>query len=195
LAVFFWNRTPGEQYIFFVKSFEIIILSAGIYFIADFAKSRFPGKEPYAYWIAIAAILLLLPNYAYFFQENNTYFQTSRSDDPNYRKVFAYYLKNKKDGEVLVTRWFRNYYFSKANANLITYGGERSDKDEKKVNAARLMQIQKDNPCGWFIWSQSDDDYITADAKDYARKNFDQINDPQVRGTVTVNHWCDNQSN
>jgi hypothetical protein len=136
------------------------------------------------------ASLIIIPNNAYFFQENNTYFQNSRSEEPNYRKVFTYYLKNKKDDEVLVTRWFRNFYFPKADAKLVTYGGERSATDEKKVNADRLMQIKNSSPCGWFIWSVSDDAYITADAKEYARKNFEEINDPQVRGAITVNYWC-----
>jgi len=90
-----------------------------------------------------------------------------------------------------VTRWFRNYYFSDANARVETFGGEREDKDIKKMTGERLAEIQKNNSCGWFIWADNDDDFITADAKDYARKNFEFINDIAVRGKITVNHWCD----
>lgn len=190
-AIFLWDRNPGDQYIFFVKSFELILIASAVYFLANFFSKRFPGKEKMAYIGSILAVLLLLPNYGYFFEENNVYRQNSRSEDPNYKKVFAYYMKNKKDGEVLVTRWFRNYYFPRANAELITFGGERSEKDEKKINGERLRKIHQENPCGWFIWSSSDDAYITADAKEYARKNFEQINDVAVRGDITVNYWCD----
>lgn len=189
LAIFFWNRNAGDQYIFFIKSFEIILIASGVYFIINFFKDSMQGKKK-VLLVALIAFAMLVPNYGYFFQDNNTYHKNSNSEDPNYRKVFGYFLKNKKEGDVLVTRWFRNYYFSGSNVDVVTFGGERSSKEERKITAERLMSIQNEHLCGWFIWSESDDDYITADAKEYARKNFDQINAIAVRGNITVNRWC-----
>lgn len=189
-AIFFWHRVPGDQYIFFIKSFEIMLVAAGIYFLIEFFKKSFGAQGEKAHIIALIILLILIPNYSYFFQENNVYNQTSKSDDPNYQKVFAYFMKNKKEGDVLVSRWFRNYYFSGANVKLITFGGERSLPEEKKITAARLQSIQNENPCGWFIWSESDDAFVTADAKEYIRKNFDKIDNIQVRGSVEVDRWC-----
>ncbi|PJA88862.1 MAG: hypothetical protein CO139_00825 [Candidatus Moranbacteria bacterium CG_4_9_14_3_um_filter_36_9] len=191
LAIFVWNRSVGDQYIFFIKSFLIILIASGIYFLAEFFGKTFSQNKLKIELATIILALIIIPNYAYFFQENNTYRQTSSSDSPNYKKVFGYYLKHQQDGDVLVTRWFRNYYFSDANARVETFGGEREDKDIKKMTGERLAEIQKNNSCGWFIWADNDDDFITADAKDYARKNFEFINDIAVRGKITVNHWCD----
>lgn len=189
-AIFFWHRVPGDQYIFFIKSFEIILIASGIYYLVEFFRKSFGAQGGKAYIISLVALLVLIPNYSYFFQENNVYNQTSRSDDPNYQKVFSYFMKNKKDGDILVSRWFRNYYFKGADISLITFGGERSLPEEKKITAARLQSIQNENPCGWFIWSDSDDAFVTADAKEYIRKNFDKIDNIQTRGSVEVDYWC-----
>jgi hypothetical protein len=189
-AIFLWGQNAGDQYVLFIKSFLIILIASGIYFAVEFCGTVFSKSKEKAQIIALALLLLLLPNYGYFFQENNAYQQTSTSSDPNYKKIFGYFLKNKQDGDILVTRWFRNYYFPKANVSVITFGGERGDKDIKKITGERLEEIQKTNPCGWFVWSDNDDDFITADAKDYARKNFEFVNSIAVRGNITVNHWC-----
>lgn len=189
-AIFLWGQNAGDQYVFFLKSFLIILIAAGIYFAVEFSGEKFGKSKEKTQIIALVLLLLLLPNYGYFFQENNAYKQTSTSADPNYKKIFSYFLKNKQESDVLATRWFRNYYFPKANVPVVTFGGERGDQDIKKMTGERLAEIQKTNPCGWFIWSDNDDDFITADAKDYARKNFEFINSVAVRGNITVNHWC-----
>ncbi|KKT93815.1 MAG: hypothetical protein UW95_C0020G0010 [Parcubacteria group bacterium GW2011_GWC1_45_14] len=72
-AVFLWTRNVGPQYIFFVQSFEMILVAVGIYGIADFFREKL-GKEfgKKAFIIPLVLSLLVLPNYAYFFEVRTT---------------------------------------------------------------------------------------------------------------------------
>jgi hypothetical protein len=186
-AVFLWSRNVGSQYIFFIKSFEIILIASGIYFTAKFFKDNLKNYGKKAYIAAIVLALLILPDYAYFFQhDDNTYNQTSASSNPNYRKIFTYFKKAKKDGDVLITRNFRNYYWSGAKVKVIDFGGELS---KGKLSLADIQNISASNQSGWFIISTNDETYIAGDAVDYIVKNFQRVSNPQVRGSVLVYRW------
>src|SRR3989344_5021836 len=89
MAVFLWRRNAGLQYIFFIQSFEIILIAAGIYFVAEFFKDKLPQYKNKAFYVPLILSLLILPNFGYFFQENNAYNQTSQGENPNYRKIFS----------------------------------------------------------------------------------------------------------
>jgi len=185
-AILLWDRNVGAQYIFFVKSFEIILIAAGIYFVAKFLKENLPSYGKKAYLATLILALLILPNYAYFFQENNTYKQTSSADNPNYRKIFTYFKKYKKDGDVLITRNFRNYYWSGAKVRVFDFGGELS---KEKLSLNQVQQISIENTSGWFIISNNDESYIANDAISYIERNFEKVSNPQVRGDVMVYRW------
>ena len=130
--------------------------------------------------------ILILPNYAYFLEKNNTYNQTSSADNPNYRKIFTYFKKYKKDGDVLITRNFRNYYWSGAKVRVFDFGGELS---KEKLSLNQVQQISTENTSGWFIISGNDESYIANDAISYIEKNFEKVSNPQVRGDVMVYRW------
>jgi hypothetical protein len=186
-AIFLWGRNVGSQYIFFIKPFGIILIASGIYFAAKFFKDNLSKYGNKAYLATIILSLLILPNYAYFFESNdNTYNQTSDSSNPNYRKIFTYFKKYKKDNEVLITRNFRNYYFSGAKIKVFDFGGELS---KEKLSVAQIQDIASQNPSGWFIISTNDETYISSDAVDYVIKNFQRVSNPQVRGDVMVYRW------
>jgi len=191
MAVFFWNRSAGEQYIFFIKPFQIILLSSGIYFIAEFIGKNFKRYSKKVRWVSLIILLLLLPNYAYFFQENNTYHQNSNSEHPNYRKVFNYFLKNKKEKDVLITRNFRNYYFAEANTQVFSLGGERAESEEKKITLERLEKIRKENARGWIIVSDNDENFISKSAEEYITKKTERVSHSSIRGPISVYRWRD----
>jgi 4-amino-4-deoxy-L-arabinose transferase-like glycosyltransferase len=186
-AIFLWNRSIGNQYIFFIKSFEIILVASGIYFTAEFFKDNLKNYEKKAYLIAIIISLLILPNYAYFLKtSDNAYNQTSASSNPNYRKIFTYFKKAKKDGDVLITRNFRNYYWSGAKIKVFDFGGELA---REKLSLEDIKKITTENSNGWFIVSSNDESFIANDAIDYVVINFEKVSNSQVRGDIMVYRW------
>jgi hypothetical protein len=185
-AVFMWNRNVAEQYIFFITSFEIILISAGIYGFSDFLYKNLPQYKKFSFIIPLALSLLILPNYGYFFQDTNTYKQTSDSDSANYKKVFGYFMKARREGDVLITRNFRNFYWKGAKIKVFDFGGELN---ENKLSLDDIKKIQNENSTGWFILSDNDDIYISNDAIDYVAKNFTRVSNSDVRGKVLVYRW------
>ncbi len=186
MAVLLWSRNAGDQYIFFIRSFEIILISAGIYAVANFFKENLQKYGARAYLASIILSLIILPNYGYFFQENNTYRQTSESENPNYRKVFTYVKKYQKPGDVIITRKFRNYYLSGAQIPVYDFGGEMA---KEKFSLGDLQNIIKDHPQGWFVMSDNDDAYISNEAINFMEKNITKVSNVAVRGKITVYRW------
>jgi len=186
MAVFLWRRNAGLQYIFFIQSFEIILIAAGIYFVAEFFKDKLPQYKNKAFYVPLILSLLILPNFGYFFQENNAYNQTSQGENPNYRKIFSYFKKHRLSGDVLITRNFRNYYWSGEKVKVYSFGGELA---EEKLSLENINKILYKNSTGWFIISENDDAYVSNDAIKYIEKNFEKISNPQVRGNVVVYRW------
>ncbi|OGI22355.1 MAG: hypothetical protein A2808_01170 [Candidatus Moranbacteria bacterium RIFCSPHIGHO2_01_FULL_55_24] len=185
LAIWVWKRNAGPQYIFFVQSFAIILSAAGIYGIWEFVKLNLSdyAKAPF---IALLLGFLLLPNYGYFFEENTTYHETSSGSNPNYRKVFGYFKKNKAEGEVLITRNFRNYYFSGAKVPVYDFGGELS---EERFSRTELESILEKHPHGWVIVSTNDYDYISKDAEALIKERMERVSHSEVRGPIEVYRW------
>lgn len=186
LAIWFWKRNAGPQYIFFVQSFTLLLAAIGMFGVLEWVKEHLGMFGKKAWWSALALLMVLLPNYGYFFEENNTYHETSTGGNPNYRKVFDYFKKNKQEGEVLITRNFRNYYWSGAKVPVYDFGGELS---ESKFSLAELEKIVAEHPHGWVILSTNDYDYISHEAEMYFKKNMEQVSNSQVRGAVEVYRW------
>lgn len=185
-AMFLWRRNVGEQYIFFVQSFVIILLSSGVYFLAKFLSENLSRSGSRVFGTVVVLACLIVPNFGYFFEKNNAYRQTSSSDNPNYRSIFAYFKKNKNHNDILITRNFRNYYWSGEKVETFDFGGELS---EKNFSLADLRKIMDENPSGWFIFSANDEDYISNEAEDFAEQNLTKINAIAVRGDVKVYRW------
>jgi len=185
-AMFLWRRNVGEQYIFFAQSFVIILLSGGVYFLAKFLQANLPQFKVKTFWVVIALAVLIVPQYGYFFEADNTYRQTSESDNPNYRNIFVYFKKNKKPGDVLITRNFRNYYWDKQKVKMFDFGGELS---KENFSLTELQKIIRENTSGWFIFSDNDMDYIANDAEDFAEKNMTKVSATALRGQVKVYRW------
>ncbi len=185
-AIFLWSRNVGGQYIFFIKPFAIMLIASGIYFSAKFFQENLQNYGKKAYLTVIILALLILPNWAYFFQSDNAYNQTSNSSNPNYRKIFTYFKKAKIDGDVLITRNFRNYYWSGTEVKVFDFGGELA---KEKLSLEDIKKITAENQSGWFIISSNDESYISNDAIEYVVKNFQRVSNTQVRGDVMVYRW------
>lgn len=183
LASFVWNRNVGDQYIFFIESFGIILIASGIYGMAEFFGKNLNQYGKQAVYVPIVLSLLILPNWAYFAESDNTYNQTSEGDSANYKKVFAYFKKYKKPEDVLLTRNFRNYYWSGTKTKVYDFGGELS---KEKLSLDEIKKITAENRSGWIVLSDNDDAYIANDAMEYIVKNFERVSNPQVRGKVIV---------
>jgi hypothetical protein len=183
MAAFMWKRTQGIQYVFFLQSFLIILVASGIYGCAKFFEKNVTLFSKKAYIITIALSLLILPNYAYFFTENNTYHRTDVAD---YRKVFVFLKKNIKPGDVVITRNFRNYYLSGLHTKVFDFGGEAATSD---FSLDELKQIIEQNPRGWVVLFDNDTLFFSKEAKTYLESNLSKINNVAVRGQSAIYYW------
>lgn len=190
-AMFLWDRNTGSQYLFFAKPFQIILIAVGIFAVADFLKNNSKKYGNKIFATTIISLLLIVPNFAYFFQDENAYTQTSRSGNPNYKKVFSYVVAKKKDGDVLITRNFRNFYWRGSKMKIFSLGGERATKLEKKLTLKKLQDILKTNPSGWLVYSDNDTSFISKESRNYISKNLQKISNSRVRGPISVWHWGD----
>ncbi|MFC1609281.1 hypothetical protein ACFL3M_03785, partial [Patescibacteria group bacterium] len=191
MAVFFWKRTAGEQYIYFIKPFQVILISAGIYGVFSFLRSNLRDASSKIAMVAAGILLLILPNYLYLFSDNGFYNQTSRSENPNYKQAFSYFLRHKNEDDVLVTREFRNYYFEGANVDVVSLGGERSSKDERRLTEKRLSGlIENTNACVWVIVSENDMSFVTKEAEEYMKNEMHEVKSNKVRGTIGAYTSC-----
>lgn len=187
LSVFAWRRNVGAQYIFFAESFKTILIAAGAYGMAVFFKQYLAEKYGRkAFLVPIALALFLLPNWGYFLEDNTTYSQNSQSSNPNYRKVFTYVVKHHIPSDALVTREFRNYYWSGTKMPTFDFGGELS---KTRVQMTDIQQIMEEYPTGWVVLSDNDRDYITGDAERFIEEKMEHMSNSQVRGKIDVYRW------
>ncbi|XLQ20231.1 MAG: hypothetical protein ACKUBY_00430 [Candidatus Moraniibacteriota bacterium] len=192
-AIFIWDRNVGPQYIFFVQSFGFILAAAGVYFVASSLNGKLKIKNIFVSIVILS--LVMLPFYGYFALENNTYKITSSADTANYRNVFVYVKKNTSDGDALITRNFRNYYWSGLELKVFDFGSERSEQQiaaegkVKKITVDQVQNIISQNPTGWVVFSDNDEQFITKEAQEYFEENFEEVYDLLVKGKIKVYRW------
>ncbi|PIP25900.1 MAG: hypothetical protein COX32_00920 [Candidatus Moranbacteria bacterium CG23_combo_of_CG06-09_8_20_14_all_41_28] len=185
MAIWLWRRNMGAQYISFAQSFLIILSSIGIFGLWRIWCERFAYSTKQSL-IALVFLILLVPNFGYFFLENNTFHETSTGDNPNYRKVFTYFKKNHLESDVLVTRNMRNYYFADAKVPVYDLGDEIS---KTKLSQTEVEKLMAEYQTGWIILSDNDYDYVAKGMKEYLAKNLTKVSNDQVRGSIDVYTW------
>jgi hypothetical protein len=183
MAAFLWRRTQGIQYVFFLQSFLIILIASGIYGAGEFFKKNLGVFSKHAFATTVFLALLLLPNYGYFFADNNTYHRTDTGD---YRKVFLYVKKNLQPGEVIVTRNFRNYYLSGAKVKVIDFGGEAAKED---FSLDQFKQMLTENPHGWLVLFDNDELFLSKQTKQYLADNLTLVDNVNIRGFSKAYRW------
>lgn len=186
MAVWFWRRNEGQQYIFFAQSFMAILVATGGYALVRIAKEEFAGRWRHAACATVIALAVLVPNWEYFLWENNTYHETSTGSSPNYRKIYQYFRTNMTEGDALIARNFRNYYFGGTETIVYDFGGELST---SKLSEEEIRSIMEKHPSGWFIASDNDTDYVSRDAERFIRKNMEKESHSLIRGDVEVWRW------
>lgn len=186
LTIFVWKRAQGAQYIAYAIPFVLILASTGIVGLLTLLRKHIPQLSPktLTLWVFSLAILLL-PNYGYFFEEKNTY---HRGNDPtaDYRKVFIYLKKQKVDGDALITRNFRNYYFDKWHAPVLEFGGERADHN---LTQTEIQNFICAHPSGFVIIFDNDWDYVTKEGRAYVETTLTRIDHSSVRGSARAYRW------
>lgn len=189
MAIWLWRRNIGAQYIFFAESFALILAAAGVFGLWKIVCEKWqiaPAQAQKKTLLILGMLIILVPNFGYFMEENNTYHETSSGGNPNYRKVFAYFKKNHKDTDVLVTRNVRNYYFAGASVPVYDLGDEIS---RTRLSQEDLEKLMKEYKTGWVILSDNDYDYIGKGVKEFLSKNLMRVNNDQVRGAIDVYTW------
>ncbi|MDP3957226.1 MAG: hypothetical protein Q8Q10_01875 [bacterium] len=186
MAIWMWRRNVGAQYIFFVQSFAMILVSAGVFGLWTLIREKWSLRAGALALSVLGIILILMPNWGYFGEENNTYHETSSGSNPNYRKVFAYFKKNHLATDVLVTRNVRNYYFGGAQVPVYDLGDEIS---RTRLSQEDLQKLMQENQTGWVILSDNDYDYVGKGVKDFLNKNLTRVSNDQVRGSIDVFTW------
>ncbi|MBP5993687.1 MAG: hypothetical protein KA731_02145 [Candidatus Moranbacteria bacterium] len=185
-AIWFFRRNAGPQYIFFAQSFGLILSAAGVYGLWEILKERFSGWGRHTALIVLIGLVLLVPNFGYFLEENNTYHETSSGGNPNYRKVFEYFRKNQLPTDVLVTRNFRNYYWSGTDVTVYDLGDEIH---RGKLSREALSAIVLRHPSGWVVLSDNDYDYFSNEAEELMKRDMERVSNPSVRGPIEVYRW------
>lgn len=142
-AVFIWNNSFGLRFIFFAMSFGIILVSSGIYFLADRIGKYFPKYRAKVFWGTIIILLLIIPNYTYFFSDKSPYLKNEKRT--GYGDAFGYFLEKKNSKDVLLARNFRSFYYNKANIKII------NKESDKKITLIDLKKIIIENPNGWIV--------------------------------------------
>lgn len=187
MAIWLWRRNIGAQYIFFAQSFALILAASGVFGLWTIVCEKWQiAATQKKVLLILGMLIILVPNFGYFTEENNTYHETSSGGNPNYRKVFVYFKKNHKDTDVLVTRNVRNYYFSGANVPVYDLGDEISKTRLSQENLEKLMTEYK---TGWVILSDNDYDYVGKGVKEFLAKNLTRVSNDQVRGAIDVYTW------
>lgn len=187
MAIWLWRRNIGAQYIFFAESFAMILAASGIFSLWTIVCEKWNvSMVTKKTFMLLTLMIILVPNFGYFMEENNTYHETSSGGNPNYRKVFAYFKKNHKDTDVLVTRNVRNYYFAGAQVPVYDLGDEIS---KTRLSQEALEKLMKEYKTGWVILSDNDYDYVGKGVKEFLAKNLTRVSNDQVRGAIDVYTW------
>lgn len=182
-AIWFFRRNAGPQYIFFVQSFGLILTATGLYGLWQSLKEHFPEWKRNTSLGVLLGLFVLVPNFGYFFEENNTYHETSSGGNPNYRKVFEYVKKNRLPTDILVTRNVRNYYWSGADMTVYDLGDEIH---REKLSLSALKEIVESNESGWMVLSENDYDYVSNEAEGYMKQEMKRVSNASVRGPIEV---------
>lgn len=186
MAIWLWRRNIGAQYIFFAQSFVIILIAGGIFGLWQLICEKWHIIDTKKSIAVLGLLILIVPNFSYFLEKNNTYHETSSGSNPNYRKVFGYFKKYHQHTDVLVTRNVRNYYFSGAKVPVYDLGDEIS---KTRLSQEEIEKLMRTYPTGWVILSDNDYDYVGKGVKEFLNKNLTRESNDQVRGPIDVFTW------
>ena len=188
LTIFVWKRAQGTQYVFYLEPFMLILCAVGVVGLTGWLQKNIATVPKKTIAVVVFSLaVLLLPNYGYYFQERNTY---HRGNDPvaDYRKVFLYLGKLRTPGDALITRNFRNYYYSKWHADVLEFGGERADHN---LTREEIQKFICEHPSGFVVMFDNDWDFVTKDGRAFVENTLQKIDHSSVRGAAEAYRWSE----
>ncbi|MFA6160093.1 MAG: hypothetical protein WC678_03340 [Parcubacteria group bacterium] len=184
-AIFTWVRTPSERYIYFIQSFGMILLASGVYAVAIYILSRFGKKGKIAMIVFLVAFLALI-DFSYFKKENQVYLHTKNAYYPDFRNIFPYILENKKNGDILVTRAYRSYYWHGDDVKILDL---QTLPFEKKDCLEFMKKIIAENPSGLFVLPKIDEVFVCKIGRDYLRENLEEVENKNIPTSISIYRW------
>lgn len=185
LSIWVWSRSQGTQYVFYMQPFVLILAAAGTAWCATALAALLPADSRRHVIVAVFTLAaLLLPAYGRFGADGDVYHRDN-ADVADYRKAFAYIGNKRDDGDALITRDFRNYYYAGWHTPVLDFGGERAPHD---LSAAEVTAFVCAHPRGWVAIFDNDWDFVTKDAR-RAIESFPRVDHSAVRGAARVYRW------
>lgn len=182
LAAFAWKRSAGLQYSYLITPFKIIVFSSGVYFLVDFLTKKLFSDSRRAFWLMIAFLFLLLPNWGFFLSKDSFYQDIKKWSYSNYREVFGYYLRNRAENNVLITRYATNFYLWGTQSKVVDY-----NEGEEKLTLEKVLQAENSFDDVWVVFSGTM--YIKGEARDYIRTNFKKIETKYTNDRIEIWRW------
>mgnify|MGYP000501242115 CR=1 FL=1 len=181
LAVFFWGRNAGHQYIYFITPFKIILMATGVYYVSQIFAQKFLPQKKWSFWLSVGYLLLVVPNWYFFFSSESFYLDSKKWSYPNYREAFKYYLKNRNDNSILVMRPMMKYYIKDSKSELLEYS------DSNKLTLKAIKEAQSAYDEVWIIFTK--DLFISGEVEKYLNKNFESIKTQYTNNVVNILVW------
>lgn len=184
-AVFIWQRTPANRFIYFLLSFVSILSACGIYYLALLIKEK-AFKFKGALVLLIILALVFLPDYSHLYGKKSVYKSAETYSDPDFRKVFRYVLENKKPDDVFITRAYQSFYFRDFQIKVYDV---KSEPFEKKNCGQRFQEIINDNSSGWVILAGTDKLSVCSNGYKYLDDNLEKISADKIGRGVKLYRW------
>lgn len=183
LAIFSWERNVGDQYIYLVQLFKVMIVAVGVYFFSKKISNAFEQSKK-AFIPVLFMVLLLLVNFGFFFSGASFYGEPKSWEYTNYREGFTYFLKHKSEDAAIFVRPLTNYYLRGTNTNVLAYN------DTNKVTLERVVMAQKEYEEVWAIFSQNTN--INGDARRHIEREFELKEDLYTNQKLKIYVWRKN---
>ena len=185
LAVMVWKREPGNQYLLFTQPFKVIIISSGIFAVAEAISNKIFNESRKWFWGLLLLFFALIFNFGFFYSKDSFYDSLKSWNYSNYREIFQYFINHRDYGSVLIIRDVpsKYYYLHGEYVDIINY-------NEKKGNQLTLKMVkdaQKKYKDVWIIFPRSF--YIENEALNYIEENFKEIENSFMNDQLKVWRW------
>ncbi len=183
-AIFTWRRDVSHRYIYFLQSFGIILSAIGIYGIIFLLSEKIKRyKKPIILVLLIVFLFGIDFNY---FRSGEIYVKKANSYYPNFKTVFNFVEKNKKTGDVLVTRTYRSFYWR--GDHIKTYDIKNLEFGAKNCQE-KIQKIISENPSGIIVYAKIDAITQCSQGLKYYEENLTRLKDPQIPSSVLIYRW------
>ncbi len=180
MAIFSWRRNVGDQYIYLTQLFKVMIVACGIYFFSKKISSLL-SQDKKVFLITLLTVLLLLINIPFFYSSEGFYQSPKSWEYTNYKEGFKYFLKNRSDDALLISRPLSNYYLNGSNVNILAYN------DDNEITATKIFQAQNKYNEIWIIFSKNTN--IQGDARRLIEKEFELVETQYTNQKLNIYVW------